>query len=110
MLGGGMNGIGNLVKMARQLQLQAVKLREDVESREFTGSAGGGAVKVIAKGSGELLSVEISEDFLKSADPETIQDAIVAAVNQALKEARETLAEEMKKLSGNLGFDLGGLF
>jgi len=110
MFKGGMGNINQLMKMAKQLQMQAVKLKEEVENREFTGTAGGGTVKVVAKGSGEIVSVEISQDLIDSGDREMIQDLIVVAANQALKEARETLTEEMKKLSGNLGFDLGGLF
>ena len=110
MFKGGMGNINQLMKMAKQLQMQAVKLKEEVENREFTGTAGGGTVKVVAKGSGEIVSVEISQDLIDSGDREMIQDLIVVAANQALKEARETLTKEMEKITGGLGIDLGGLF
>ncbi len=102
--------INQLMKMAKQLQQQAAKLKEEIESREFVGTAGGGAVKVVAKGSGEIVSVEISPELLNPEEKEMVQDLIVVAANQALKEGRETLAKEMERLTGGLGIDLGGLF
>ena len=102
--------INQLMRMAKQLQQQAAKMKEELEEREFTGSAGGGAVKVVAKGSGEIVSIEISQDLIDSGDREMIQDLVLAAVNSALKEARETVAKEMEKITGGLGIDLGGLF
>ena len=87
--------INQLMKMAKQLQQQAAKLKEEIENREFVGTAGGGAVKVVAKGSGEIVSVEISPDLLNPEEKEMVQDLIVVAANQALKEGRETLAKEM---------------
>ena len=98
------------MKMAKQLQQQALKLKEEIENREFVGTAGGGAVKVVAKGSGEIVTVEISSELLNPEDKEMLQDLIVVATNQALKEGRETLAREMERLTGGLGIDLGGLF
>ena len=102
--------VNQLMKMARQLQQQALKLKEEIENKEFVGTAGGGAVKVVAKGSGELVSVEISPELLESGDREMVQDLIVVAANQAIKEGRETLAREMERITGGLGIDLGGLF
>jgi DNA-binding YbaB/EbfC family protein len=102
--------INQLMKMAKQLQQQAVKVKEEIENREFTGTAGGGAVKVVAKGSGEIVSVEIAPELLNPEEREMLQDLIVVAANQAIKEGRETLAKEMERLTGGLGIDLGGLF
>jgi len=102
--------INQLMKMAKQLQLQAAKLKEEIEEKEFTGTAGGGAVKVVAKGSGEIVSVEISQELFESADREMVQDLVLTAANQALKEAREALTKELQKITGGLGMDFGGLF
>ncbi|WP_456455953.1 YbaB/EbfC family nucleoid-associated protein [Thermovibrio sp.] len=98
--------INQLMKVAKQLQQQAAKLKEEVESKEFTGTAGGGAVKVVAKGSGEIVSVEIAPELLKPEEKEMLQDLIVLAANQAIKEGRELLTKEMEKITGGLG----GLF
>ena len=110
MFGGGMGNINQLMKMAKQLQQQAAKLKEEVEQREFEGTAGGGAVKVVAKGTGDHVSVEISQELIDSGDKEMIEDLVLTAANQALREARNTLAKEMEKLTGGFGIDLGGLF
>ncbi len=85
-------------------------MKEEVEKREFIGTAGGGAVKVVARGTGELVSVEIAPELLESNDREMLQDLILTAANQALKEARETMARELEKITGGLGIDMGGLF
>jgi len=98
------------MKMAKQLQAQAARMKEEVEKREFIGTAGGGAVKVVARGTGELVSVEIAPELLESNDREMLQDLILTAANQALKEARETMARELEKITGGLGIDMGGLF
>ncbi len=110
MFKGGMGNLNQLMKVAKQLQAQAAKIKEEIENKEFEGTAGGGAVKVVAKGSGEIVSVEISEDLIKSGDREMIQDLIVVAANQALKKGREELAKELGKVTGGLGIDIGGLF
>ncbi|MEO2083224.1 MAG: YbaB/EbfC family nucleoid-associated protein [Desulfurobacteriaceae bacterium] len=110
MFRGGMGNINQLMKMAKQLQMEAAKLKEEIERKDFTGTAGGGAVKVTVKGSGEVVSVEIDPDLLQPEERETLQDLIVVAVNQALKEARETMTKELEKITGGLGIDFGGLF
>ena len=110
MFKGGMGNLNQLMKMAKQLQIQAKRIKEEIEEREFVGTAGGGAVKVVAKGSGDIVSVEIDPELFESGDREMVQDLIVVAANQALKEGRETLAREMEKLTGGLGVDIGGLF
>ncbi len=98
--------INQLMKVAKQLQQQALKLKEEIENREFTGTAGGGAVKVVAKGSGEIVSIEIAPELLKPEEKEMLQDLIALAANQAIKEGRELLTKEMEKITGGLG----GLF
>ncbi len=110
MFKGGMGNINQLMKMAKQLQAEAARLKEEIENREFEGTAGGGAVKAIAKGAGEIVSIEISEELIKSGDREMIQDLVLVAVNQALSKAREEMTKEMEKITGGFGIDLGGLF
>ena len=110
MFKGGMGNINQLMKMAKQLQQEAARIKEEVESKEFEGTAGGGAVKAIAKGSGELVSIEISEDLIASGDKEMIQDLVLLAVNNALNRAKEEVTKEMQRVTGGFGIDLGGLF
>ncbi|SMO60908.1 hypothetical protein SAMN06269117_1149 [Balnearium lithotrophicum] len=102
--------INQLMKMAKQLQNQAARMKEEIEQMEFTGTAGGEAVKVVAKGSGELVSIEISPELFESGDREMVQDLVLAAANQALREAKEKMAKELERITGGLGIDMGGLF
>lgn len=110
MFKGGMGNINQLMKVAKQLQAETKRLKGEIEEREFVGTAGGGAVKVVAKGSGDIVSVEIAPELFESGDRDMVQDLIVVAANQALREGRDTLAREMEKLTGGLGIDVGGLF
>ncbi len=110
MFKGGMRNINQLMKMAKQLQAEAARLKEEIENKEFEGTAGGGVVKAIAKGAGEIISIDISPELLNSKDKEMLQDLIVVAVNQALSKAKEEMTKEMEKITGGFGIDLGGLF
>ncbi|MBQ3054588.1 MAG: YbaB/EbfC family nucleoid-associated protein [Oscillospiraceae bacterium] len=104
--GGGMNM--NMIKQAQKMQQNMLKMQEELESREFTASVGGGVVTAVVNGKGALLSVTISPDAVDPDDVEMLQDLIVAAVNEASRAAEETSANEMKKLTGGLG--IPGMF
>ncbi len=84
------------------------KLQEELAERTHEGTAGGGAVTAVFKGENKLQSLTISPDALKAGDAEMLQDMIVAAVNDALKKAKDTQAAEMEKITGGLG--LSGMF
>ena len=104
-----MMGGGNMQQLARQaqkLQQQMTKMQEELEAREFEAAAGGGMVTV--KVNGRKLSVEIKPE---AGDPDAVdmlQDLVLAAVNEALREATETTEREMSKLTG--GMSMPGLF
>ncbi len=110
--GGGFPGMGgNMQQLARQaqkLQQQMMKVQEEVEAREFTASAGGGAVSVTVNGKKEVLSLAIKPEAVDPDDVEMLQDMVLAAVNEALREAGETVEREMGKLTGGMG--IPGLF
>ena len=100
---------GNMNAMARQmqkLQQDLLKKQEELNEREFEASAGGGMVKATVYGRKELKSIEISPDVVDPDDIEMLQDLVLAAINEGLRVAEETVAEEMGKLTGgmNLGF------
>ncbi|MDO4355423.1 MAG: YbaB/EbfC family nucleoid-associated protein [Clostridia bacterium] len=109
---GGFPGMGgNMQQLARQaqkLQQQMMKVQEEVEAREFTASAGGGAVSVTVNGKKEVLSLAIKPEAVDPDDVEMLQDMVLAAVNEALREAGETVEREMGKLTGGMG--IPGLF
>ena len=107
----GMMGGGNMQQLARQaqkLQQQMAKVQEDLEAREYEASAGGGMVNVKVNGKKELVSIEIKPEAVDPDDVEMLQDLVMAAVNEALRNASETMEREMGKLTG--GLNVPGLF
>ena len=102
--GGGMNM--NMLKQAQKMQQDMLKMQEELESKRYTASAGGGAVTATVTGKRELLSLAIEPDAVDPEDVELLQDMIVAAVNEALRSAESEASAGMSKLTGglNLGF------
>ena len=102
--GMGMPGnMNNLMKQAQRMQRQMEEGQKELETKEFTAKAGGGAVEVTVSGKKEVLSVKLSEEAVDPDDIETLQDMIIAATNEALKLAEEANNELMGKMTGGLG-------
>ena len=104
-----MKGFGNLVKEAQKLQAQLEALKEEVAKRKVEASAGGGMIVVEANGNQEVLSIKIDREVITPDDPQMLEDLVLAAVNEALRKAREMVAGEMSKIAGGLGGKLPGL-
>ena len=105
-MGGGMNM--NMIKQAQKMQQDMLKMQEELESKEYDATAGGGMVKAVVNGKHELLSLSIHPEAVDSEDVEMLQDMVVAAVNEAMRKAEAEAAQNMSKLTG--GLNLGGLF
>ena len=101
-------GAANMQAMIRKMQEDMVAKQEELEAREYEVSAGGGVVTVKMSGKKEVLSVKIAEEVVDPDDIETLEDLIVAAVNEAVKKVEAISAEEMQKITGNIG--LPGMF
>ena len=102
--GGGMPGnMTNLMKQAQRMQGQMEEGQKELETKEFTASAGGGAVEATVSGKKELLKVTLSQEVVDPEDVEMLQDLILAAVNEALRKADEASSELMGKMTGGLG-------
>ena len=102
---GGMPGM-NMNKIMKQYQRMQRKLeetQEELAKKEYTGQAGGGAVKATVTGAKVLTKLELDKDAVDPEDVETLEDMIVAAVNQALESADEDSQSQMGKLTGGLG-------
>jgi hypothetical protein len=99
--------LGQLLKQAQQMQEQLAAAQADLATRTFEGSSGGGVVKAVVSGSGELVSLTISPDVIDPGDPEMLADLVVAAVHAASKLAAEATKTAMGGVTG--GLDLGGL-
>ena len=101
---GGMPGnMNNLMKQAQRMQRQLEENKKALEEKEFTATSGGGAVEVVVSGKKDLKSITISPDAVDPDDVEMLQDMILVAVNEAMKQ----VDEESEKLFGGMG-GLGG--
>ena len=106
---GGNNNMQQLARQAQMLQQQISQLQENLDKREFEATAGGGMVRAKVNGEREVLELEIKPEAVDPNDVEMLQDMIVAALNEALKNAHETVENEMSKLTGGMGGGFGGL-
>ena len=102
--GGGMPGnMANLMKQAQKMQRQMEEQAKEMQAKEFTATAGGGAVEVKVNGSHQVLSVTLDPEVVDPDDIEMLQDLIVAATNEALRQIEEASASAMNKLTGGMG-------
>ena len=107
----GMMGGANMQQLARQaqkLQQQMTKMQEELDAREFEATSGGGMVTAKVNGKRELLALTIKPEAVDPDDVEMLEDMVLAAVNEALRTAAETVEREMGKLTGGMG--MPGLF
>jgi DNA-binding YbaB/EbfC family protein len=96
-----------LMQQAQQMQEELTAAQDQLASATFEGSAGGGVVKATVTGSNEIVSVEIDPSVIDPDDAEMLEDLVVAAVNQAIKNAADAAQQSLGGLAG--GLDLGGL-
>ena len=102
---GGMPGMNmnNIMKQYQRMQRKLEETQEELAKKEYTGQAGGGAVKATVTGAKVLTKLELDKSAVDPEDVETLEDMIVAAVNQALESADEDSQSQMGKLTGGLG-------
>ena len=107
---GGMPGnMNNLMKQAQKMQKQMEDSNKDLETKEFTATAGGGAVEVTVSGKKEVTKVKLSEEVVDPDDIEMLEDLILAATNEALRKMEDATQSQMSKITGGLG-GMGGGF
>jgi nucleoid-associated protein EbfC len=102
-----MSNMNQMLRQAQALQRKMAKAQEELAEREITGSAGGGMVTATVTGGGEVLGVVIAKDVVDPDDVEMLQDMVTAAVNEALRSAKELESETMGELTGGLGLPPG---
>ena len=110
---GGPSNMQAMLKQAQKMQEDMAAKQEELEAREYEVSAGGGVVNVKINGKKEILSVKLSEEIVDPDDIETLEDLVVAAVNEAIKKVESTASAEMQSITGNVnlgGMGLGGMF
>ena len=107
--GGAMPGnMANLMKQAQKMQRQMEEQAKEMETKEFTATAGGGAVEITVSGTREVVKVKLAEEVVDPDDIEMLQDLVLSAVNEALRSVDEMQSSQMSKLTG--GMNIPGLF
>ena len=107
---GGMPGnMNNLMKQAQKMQKQMEDKTKELETKEWEATAGGGAVTVRVSGKKEVVSVKLTEEVVDPDDIEMLEDLIVAATNEALRQMEDESSQMMGSITGGLG-GLGGGF
>ncbi len=107
-MGGGPQNMQSIIKQAQKMQEDMEKLQGELNEKEYEVSSGGGAVNVKINGKKEIISITLSEDIVDPDDIETLEDTLVAAVNEAIKKVESTNADEMNKVTGSIS--MPGLF
>jgi hypothetical protein len=90
------------------MQKKMSEMQEELENKTYEATAGGGAVKALVNGKKELLDLQIDEDVVDPEDVEMLEDLILAAINEAMREATEELNDKMGQMTG--GMNLPGMF
>lgn len=106
---GGMN-VNNLMKQAQKMQKQMVEMQESLNEKTLEMTSGGGAVKIVISGKKEIQSIKINPEVVDPDDVEMLEDLILSAVNEAIRQADEMYTTEMSKITGGMGGLGGGLF
>jgi DNA-binding YbaB/EbfC family protein len=99
---------GNMMKKIQQMQEDMQNVQAQVESSEFTSTAGGGAVEVTVNGSHEVLSIKMQPDVVDPEEIEMLEDLIIAALNESIKKANDAMEQGLEKAKG--GLSIPGLF
>jgi nucleoid-associated protein EbfC len=101
-----MAGLGKLVKQAEKMKRSIEALQTQLDAKEIEVTSGGGAVKVKINGSGKFIGLVLDPEFLKE-DPKVVADTVLAAVQDASKQAKDYNEAEMQKITG--AFQMPGL-
>ena len=106
-VGGGPQNMQAMIKQAQKMQEEMAEKQAELELREYDVAAGGGVINVKINGKKEILSVNIDPEVIDPEDKETLEDLIVAAVNEAIKKVEAISAEEMQKITGSMNLPAG---
>ena len=92
----------SMIQQAQKMQEDITKKQAEIDEMEFTASVGGGAVEVVMSGKKELKAITIKPEVVDPEDVEMLQDLVISAVNEALRNVEAKTAEEMDKVTGGL--------
>ncbi|GAA1504957.1 YbaB/EbfC family nucleoid-associated protein [Dactylosporangium maewongense] len=106
---GGQPNLQQMMKQAQKMQQQMVAAQAELAEAELTGTAGGGLVTAVVRGSGEVVSIKIDPKAVDPEDVETLEDLVVAALHNAAQAAKDLTEQKMGPLTAGLGGLGGGL-
>lgn len=107
-MGGGPSDMNSMIRQAQKMQEQMAEKQAELDEREYEVQAGGGVVTVKIKGTKEILDIQLQPEIVDPDDVETLQDILVAAVNEAIKQVESTNEQELGKITGSM--NLPGMF
>ncbi len=99
-----------IMEQAQQFQHKMAEMQAELAGKTVSASVGGGMVTAVVNGKHEVVSLTIDKEVINPEDPGMLQDLVVAAVNEAMKQAKEMIQAEMSKLTGGLGIDIPNMF
>ena len=94
--------LGDLIRKAQEMGENLKAKQEDLARKEFDVSVGGEMVKMRFNGKGEALSISIAPEVIDREDPRMLEDLVLSAVNQGIREGQRLMQEEMSKMAGGL--------
>lgn len=97
-----MIGLNKILSQAKQVQEKMAKVQEELKTKTVEAGAGGGMVTVKVNGDGQVLSLKIDPEVVDAKDTEMLEDLILAATNEGLRQAKEMMNREMAKIAGGL--------
>ena len=105
---GGAQNMNQMIKQAQKMQDQITDLQAEIEARDFTATAGGGAVEVTVNGRHEAVSIKMAPEIIDPEEPEMLEDLIIAAFNESVRKANDAMKQGMERAKG--GLSIPGLF
>ncbi len=99
-----------IMEQAQQFQHKMTEMQAELADKTVSASVGGGMVTAVVNGRHEVVSLTIDKEVINPEDPGMLQDLVVAAINEAMKQAKEMIQAEMGKLTGGLGIDIPNMF
>ena len=100
---GNIGNLGGMMKQAKKMYEDVQKIQQELAAERLEATSGGGAVKAVVTGSGDLLEVKIDPQAVDPDDVEMLEDLVTTAVREALSKAKELAAERMQEATGGLG-------
>ena len=111
--GRGMPGMGgvnmNMIKQAQKMQQEMQRLQAELQAKEYTFAAGGGVVTATVNGQHQVTAIAIDPEAVDPEDVEMLQDLVVSAVNEALRQAGEAMDKSMEGITGGMNLSSFGL-